>query len=39
MVHGNRYVSRSRWDNLIYWGQEKNAQVVVFGIFTHLSMK
>lgn len=31
MVHGNRYVSRSRWDNLIYWGQEKNAQVVVFG--------
>lgn len=39
MVHGNRYVSRSRWDNLIYWGQEKTPRLLSLAIFTPLSMK
>ncbi len=31
MVHGNRYVSGSHFDRLIYWAEEKKADVVVFG--------
>lgn len=31
MVHGHHYVSRSHWDNLVYWGREKKADVVIFG--------
>ncbi len=31
MVHGHRYVTHSRWDKLVYWGLEKQADVVIFG--------
>jgi putative phosphoesterase len=31
MVHGNRYVYGSHFDRLIYWAEEKQADVVIFG--------
>ena len=31
MTHGHRYVRYNDWSRLLYWGEEKQADVVVFG--------
>ena len=31
MTHGNRYVRGNDYSRLLYWGQEKQADIVVFG--------
>ena len=31
MTHGHRYVRYNDWSRLLYWGEEKKADVVIFG--------